>query len=81
MKTMSPAFIRIALAGATLLLLAACGNKGPLVMPQKPVPVEAQPVPEPDAVPPKTQDEPAQPQPATQEPAETKTEPTSGNER
>lgn len=40
------------------LLLAACGNKGPLVMPQKPVPVEeptpaapadpaADPVPEP----------------------------------
>lgn len=35
--------IRIALAGATLLVLAACGNKGPLVMPQKPVPVEATP--------------------------------------
>ena len=25
---------------AAALLLAACGNKGPLVMPQKPVPVE-----------------------------------------
>lgn len=31
---------------ATLLLLAlaACGNKGPLVMPQKPVPIEEQEV-------------------------------------
>jgi len=27
-------------ATALVLLLAACGNKGPLVMPQKPVPVE-----------------------------------------
>lgn len=25
------------------LVLAACGNKGPLVMPQKPVPVEVSP--------------------------------------
>ena len=30
----------IPLAAASLLLLAACGNKGPLVLPQKPVPVE-----------------------------------------
>ncbi|MCD7098336.1 lipoprotein [Stenotrophomonas sp. MMGLT7] len=35
--------IRIALAGAALLALAACGNKGPLVMPQKPVPVDTAP--------------------------------------
>ncbi|WP_372017874.1 LPS translocon maturation chaperone LptM [Pseudoxanthomonas sp. 10H] len=27
-------------ASVSVLLLAACGNKGPLVMPQKPVPVE-----------------------------------------
>lgn len=48
---------RIAAAGAGLLLLAACGNKGPLVMPQKPVPVEAQPVPQPPSgeTPPPTQ--------------------------
>lgn len=32
------------------LLLAACGNKGPLVMPQKPVPVE-EPAPAEPAVP------------------------------
>jgi len=32
--------ILIPLAAASLLLLAACGNKGPLVLPQKPVPVE-----------------------------------------
>ena len=31
-------------ASVFVLLLAACGNKGPLVMPQKPVPVE-EPVP------------------------------------
>jgi len=36
--------VRIAAAGAVLLVLSACGNKGPLVMPQKPVPVEVQPV-------------------------------------
>lgn len=30
----------IPLAAASLLFLAACGNKGPLVLPQKPVPVE-----------------------------------------
>ncbi|MDG2526019.1 lipoprotein [Stenotrophomonas sp. HITSZ_GD] len=48
---------RIAAAGAGLLLLAACGNKGPLVMPQKPVPVQAQPVPQPPSgeTPPPTQ--------------------------
>ncbi|MFT4248737.1 MAG: lipoprotein [Pseudomonas sp.] len=38
-----PRIFRIALVGATFLALAACGNKGPLVMPQKPVPVEAHP--------------------------------------
>ncbi len=27
-------------AACALLVLTACGNKGPLVMPQKPVPVE-----------------------------------------
>lgn len=26
---------------ALILVLAACGNKGPLTLPQKPVPVEA----------------------------------------
>jgi predicted small lipoprotein YifL len=31
---------RILIVLAALGLLAACGNKGPLVMPQKPVPVE-----------------------------------------
>lgn len=41
--------ILIPLAAASLLLLAACGNKGPLVLPQKPVPVEetGEPVAEP----------------------------------
>ncbi|MGV8960745.1 MAG: LPS translocon maturation chaperone LptM [Stenotrophomonas sp.] len=33
-----------AVAAAALLLLSACGNKGPLVMPQKPVPIEEQTV-------------------------------------
>jgi predicted small lipoprotein YifL len=32
--------ILIPLAAVSLLFLAACGNKGPLVLPQKPVPVE-----------------------------------------
>ncbi|EKT4096273.1 LPS translocon maturation chaperone LptM [Stenotrophomonas maltophilia] len=41
--------ILIPLAAASLLFLAACGNKGPLVLPQKPVPVEetVEPVAEP----------------------------------
>ncbi len=30
---------RIAIAAACLIVLAACGNKGPLVLPQKPQPV------------------------------------------
>ncbi|MGV7187906.1 LPS translocon maturation chaperone LptM [Xanthomonas axonopodis] len=47
MSIMSRPSVRLALVGATFVLLAACGNKGPLVMPQKPVPVEAQPVPQP----------------------------------
>ncbi|WP_315386839.1 lipoprotein [uncultured Stenotrophomonas sp.] len=34
--------ILIPLAALALLSLSACGNKGPLVMPQKPVPVEEQ---------------------------------------
>jgi len=53
--------ILIPLAASALLFLAACGNKGPLVMPQKPVPVEevAEPVDAPatdDAPPPADQD-------------------------
>lgn len=35
MKTVS----RLALSCATLLALSACGNKGPLVLPEKPAPV------------------------------------------
>ncbi|UWX03930.1 lipoprotein [Pseudoxanthomonas sp. NC8] len=42
-------------ATAIALLLAACGNKGPLVMPQKPVPVEE----------PAPTDTPVEPAPAT----------------
>jgi len=37
--------VRIAAVGAVFLAVAACGNKGPLVLPQKPVPVEVQQVP------------------------------------
>lgn len=44
---MSRPFVRLALIGATFSLLTACGNKGPLVMPQKPVPVQAQPASQP----------------------------------
>lgn len=39
---MSTNRILIPLAALALLSLSACGNKGPLVMPQKPVPVEEQ---------------------------------------
>ncbi|WP_282298394.1 MULTISPECIES: lipoprotein [unclassified Stenotrophomonas] len=57
----------IPLAALSLLLLSACGNKGPLVMPQKPVPVEEQVVePAEDAVPADTdatQDPPVVPDP------------------
>ena len=42
-KTLRTPFF-IALTVASLVALAGCGNKGPLVMPQKPVPVEVQPV-------------------------------------
>ncbi|WP_115561215.1 LPS translocon maturation chaperone LptM [Xanthomonas arboricola] len=76
MSIMSRPSVRLALVGATFVLLAACGNKGPLVMPQKPVPVEAQPVPQP-------------PDDSTPAPVETDTKPasttdqpaSSGNER
>lgn len=36
MKTVS----RLALSSAVLLALAACGNKGPLVLPERPTPVQ-----------------------------------------
>ncbi len=52
--------ILIPLAAASLLFLSACGNKGPLVLPQKPVPVEETVEPAADAdgeaTPPATQD-------------------------
>ncbi|MBD9369981.1 lipoprotein [Xanthomonas sp. XNM01] len=32
--------LRFLSAAALLAVLAACGNKGPLVLPQKPIPVE-----------------------------------------
>ena len=47
--------ILIPLAAASLLFLAACGNKGPLVLPQKPVPVEETVEPAADATPAATQ--------------------------
>ncbi|WMJ71430.1 lipoprotein [Stenotrophomonas sp. 24(2023)] len=50
--------ILIPLAAASLLFLAACGNKGPLVLPQKPVEVQEQAVPVPatdEQAPPATQ--------------------------
>ena len=51
---------RIAIATFLLSLLAACGNKGPLVMPQKPVPVEQEmPAPPPAETPPATEPGPA----------------------
>lgn len=46
--------ILIPLAAASLLFLAACGNKGPLVLPQKPVEVQEQAVPA-EQAPPATQ--------------------------
>ena len=79
MSLMSRPSVRLALVGATLVPLAACGNKGPLVMPQKPVPVEAQPVPPaPDAAQPQTEPEQTDGPPASttdDQPA------SSGNER
>ncbi|MCC8442508.1 lipoprotein [Xanthomonas cannabis] len=84
MSIMSRPSVRLALVGATFVLLAACGNKGPLVMPQKPVPVEAQPVPQPpDAPQPLDESTPA-PAPVQTEPTPTPTtdQPaSSGNER
>ena len=57
-------------AVAVVLALAACGNKGPLVMPQKPVPVEQEmPVPPPADASPATAPEPAV-DPALQEQAD-----------
>lgn len=59
--------VLIPLAALALLSLSACGNKGPLVMPQKPVPVEEQVVdPTEEAVPADTdatQDPPVVPDP------------------
>ncbi|MBB4132740.1 MULTISPECIES: lipoprotein [unclassified Xanthomonas] len=78
MSILSRPFVRLALVGATFVLLAACGNKGPLVMPQKPVPVDAQPaLPPPDASSPAPApvDTNPQPAPTTDQPA------SSGNER
>ncbi|QBH05054.1 LPS translocon maturation chaperone LptM [Xanthomonas oryzae] len=78
MSIMSRPSVRLALVGATFVLLAACGNKGPLVMPQKPVPVEAQPVPQPveESTPaPVPADSSAKPATTTDQPA------SSGNER
>jgi predicted small lipoprotein YifL len=47
-------------AVAVVLVLAACGNKGPLVMPQKPVPVEQEmPAPPPAETPSATEPGPA----------------------
>lgn len=67
MKNSHRHLILISLAASALLFLGACGNKGPLVMPQQPVPVEevVEPVDAPaadegrqdqDATPPATQD-------------------------
>ncbi|KGE53313.1 sugar transporter [Xanthomonas axonopodis] len=84
MSIMSRPSVRLALVGATFVLLAACGNKGPLVMPQKPVPVEAQPVPQPaDASQPLDQSTPAPaPVDGDTKPASTTDQPaSSGNER
>ncbi|MEA9563503.1 MULTISPECIES: LPS translocon maturation chaperone LptM [Xanthomonas] len=83
MSIMSRPSVRLALVGATFVLLAACGNKGPLVMPQKPVPVEAQPVPQPDAPQPLDESTPAPaPVETDTKPASTTDQPaSSGNER
>ena len=69
--------LRIALIASTLALLAGCGNKGPLVLPTPPVPIDPATVPEtpPDAAPEETPaTEPAvegTEVPATETPAET----------
>lgn len=39
MKSRRMKIPRLAIAAACLMLLAACGNKGPLFMPQQPAPV------------------------------------------
>ncbi|MCW0402123.1 hypothetical protein NB689_000765 [Xanthomonas sacchari] len=80
MSTSSSSPIRLVLSAAALLALAGCGNKGPLVMPQKPVPVEAAPAP--DATPPATTDPAGQAQPVDGQrpPANDTTMPTNGNE-
>ncbi|KQR11317.1 MULTISPECIES: LPS translocon maturation chaperone LptM [Xanthomonas] len=76
MSIMSRPSVRLALVGATFVLLAACGNKGPLVMPQKPVPVEAQPVPPDESTPaPAPAETDTKPASTTDQPA------SSGNER
>ncbi|WP_254460362.1 LPS translocon maturation chaperone LptM [Xanthomonas sacchari] len=82
MSTSSSSPIRLVLSAAVLLALAGCGNKGPLVMPQKPVPVEATPAPAPDATPPATTDPAGQAQPVDGQrpPANDTTVPTDGNE-
>ncbi len=56
MSTPSSYSIRIVLAAAVLFALTGCGNKGPLVMPQKPVPVEVAPASTPEATPPASSD-------------------------
>ncbi len=66
--------IRLPLVLVTACLLTACGNKGPLVLPQKPVPVETTPAAQPATPAPSTeasQSQPATPpatEPAPQEP-------------
>lgn len=51
MKTSPRTLISLTLAASALLVLSACGNKGPLVLPQKPVPVEEVAEPAADTVP------------------------------
>lgn len=57
--------IRLPLVLVTACLLTACGNKGPLVLPQKPVPVETTttPAPQTDTQAPSTDNQ-TQPKPA-----------------
>ncbi|MGE8279690.1 MAG: LPS translocon maturation chaperone LptM [Stenotrophomonas sp.] len=51
-------FLILIPAALMLLGLSACGNKGPLVMPQKPVPIEEQEVvPADDSTPPASEGE------------------------
>lgn len=68
MNTTSRLLMLIPVACA-LLALSACGNKGPLVMPQKPVPIEEQEVVSDDAA--ATESTPATPV-ETKDDAETK---------